>query len=196
MMLLKTPENVSLIWKHTSSDFKGISDGIKTVMWAENGGSTLGPIECMPDDVFEEQLKFALRKEVCFQRDEKLLPIYRMFGFERVFSGTNQFREDFQTVLDVFKEFGSDDISRQVFEMIRDIYVPFPDGPDSDGIEVLDGVSEVVCPLELNFGMLKVVVERPNQVIVRVFECNKEALPEMYKQMLCNPHVIRLQVMM
>jgi len=191
-VLLKTPENIGLIWKHTSDDFRGITDGTKTVLYNQNGGTVLGSIEGMPSDVFAKQLKYAKWKEVCFQRDKKLKPIYKSFGLEPMFTGTNQWRGDFKTVLEIFKAHKGEELAKRVSDAIRDAYVPFPDGPDSDGIQLLDGVSEVTKP---GRGMLEIVIQRPTKKVVRVFECTRDALQEMYKQAISNPYVLQYQIL-
>ena len=191
-VLLKTPENIDLIWKHTSDDFRGITGGTKTVLYNQNGGTVLGSIEGMPSDVFAKQLKYAKWKEVCVQRDKKLKPIYKTFGLEPMFTGTNQWRGDFKTVLEIFKAQKGEDVAKRVSDAIRDAYVPFPDGPDSDGIQLLDGVSEVTKP---GRGMLEIVIQRPTKKVVRVFECTRDALQEMYKQAISNPYVLQYQIL-
>lgn len=191
-VLLKTPENIELIWKHTSDDFRGMTGGIKTVMFNQNGGTVLGSIEGMPCDVFTRQLKYAKWKEVCVQRDKKLKPIYKSFGLEAMFTGTNQWRGDFKTVLEVFREHGGEDVAKRVADAIRNAYVPFPDGPDSDGIQLLYGASEVTKP---GRGMLEIVIQRPTKKVIRVFYCTREALQEMYKQAISNPYVLQYQIL-
>lgn len=191
-VLLKTPENIDLIWKHTSDDFRGITDGTKTVLYNQNGGTVLGSIEGMPSDVFAKQLKYAKWKEVCSQRDKKLKPIYKTFGLEPMFTGTNQWRGDFKTVLEIFKAHKGEELAKRVSDAIRDAYVPFPDGPDSDGIQLSDGVSEVTKP---GRGMLEIVIQRPTKKEVRVFECTRDALQEMYKQAISNPYVLQYQIL-
>ena len=191
-VLLKTPENIDLIWKHTSDDFRGITGGTKTVLYNQNGGTVLGSIEGMPSDVFAKQLKYAKWKEVCVQRDKKLKPIYKTFGLEPMFTGTNQWRGDFKTVLEIFKAQKGEDVAKRVSDVIRDAYVPFPDGPDSDGIQLLDGVSEVTKP---GRGMLEIIIQRPTKKVVRVFECTRDALQEMYKQAISNPYVLQYQIL-
>lgn len=191
-VLLKTPENIDLIWKHTSADFRGTTSGVRTVMYNQNGSTVLGSIEGMPRDVFAKQLQYAKWKEVCVQRDKKLKPIYKSFGLDAMFTGTNQWRESFTTVLEVFKEHSGEDVANRVADAIRNAYVSFPDGPDSDGIQLLDGVLEASTP---GRGMLEVVIQRPSKKVVRVFECTKEALQAMYKQAISNPNVLQYQVL-
>ena len=58
----KTKKNINLVYKHTHKDFKSIRDGVKYVMWYDNG-TVSGPIEDMPEDTWHNFLRSAKKKE-------------------------------------------------------------------------------------------------------------------------------------
>lgn len=60
---MRNKKEIRLVWKHTHRDFKSNSNGVKKVMYMENGVTTLGPIETMPEEEFQRKLNYAMKKE-------------------------------------------------------------------------------------------------------------------------------------
>jgi hypothetical protein len=61
---MRTKRDINLIYKHTHNDFKSNSNNVKKVMFlSELGCTTLGSIENLPDNVFNEKLAYAVKKE-------------------------------------------------------------------------------------------------------------------------------------
>ncbi|MBF84608.1 MAG: hypothetical protein CL489_09050 [Acidobacteria bacterium] len=60
---MRNQKDINLIWKHTHNDYRGKLGGKKSILVLQNGVTTLSTIENLPDDVFEEKLKMAKRKE-------------------------------------------------------------------------------------------------------------------------------------
>ncbi|MCT8873764.1 hypothetical protein [Shewanella xiamenensis] len=187
--MCKTPENINLIWKHTHTDFKSANGGKKSVMWLENGATVLGPITQMPHQQFIERLSFSQRKETCFERDRKLKKIYIDFGLGEFFASTGQFRETFQEVLDSFIACIGTEVLERVSNVIRDAFVVFPSGPDTDGLIVPGGMKELKDELP---GSLEVVIQRPSCKVSRYFSGEEKEICELYKLALSNPYVIQV----
>lgn len=96
-MIQRNPEDISLVWKHTHSDFKSVIDGQLFIMYpAPYGG--LGTIYNMPEDAFLSQLEYAKRKEAWLVRSNKLKPIMQKHGILGHFCSTHQWRDTLQDV--------------------------------------------------------------------------------------------------
>jgi hypothetical protein len=57
----RTVSDINLIYTHTLSEYKGIINGKKSVMYFDNG-TNYGPIENMPEKIFQQKLKEAKNK--------------------------------------------------------------------------------------------------------------------------------------
>lgn len=112
---VKSKQNIDLIWKHKSSDFKGTNNGVKTVVYPAPYGC-LGSIEGMPDELFEEELRWALHKEKCLQCDKALKPIMAEFGLLTHFEATEQWRRTLDDVL----QYASFAIDGPKFESLKE----------------------------------------------------------------------------
>lgn len=183
----RTDKNIGLIWKHTHQDFKGSSAGERSIMWhCGSRGSVISPISNLPDDVFLSRLNSAIRAEVCEIRDKKLKPIYTEFGLASLFSQTAQFRESLETVTYVFTNHLDECSAQLALDKVRDAFVPFPEGPDSDGVLITGSVTSVK---KASPGDLVLVVERPTQTVSRFFSGVNEDLWKMYIAAETNKYV-------
>ncbi|MCS0096519.1 MULTISPECIES: hypothetical protein [Vibrio] len=93
----RTPEQIELIWKHTHKDMKGVSNGVKTIVYPAPY-SCLGTVEDLPEDAYQDKLRYARYKECCEKRDEKLRPIMVEHGVIEHFDSTMQWRDELDDV--------------------------------------------------------------------------------------------------
>lgn len=117
--------DIDLIWKHTHSDFKG-SDGVeKCIMYPAHLGG-LGPIKGLPEDVFQDKLAYAQRKEICSKRDMALIPIMRKHGALDAFESTMQWRDTLDDVISLASCVVDESKMGALIEDIKEAGVIFP----------------------------------------------------------------------
>lgn len=56
-------QQLQLIWRHTHPDFRGIINGIPSVLTLRDGGTTLVGIDCLTDREIEAKLICAVQLE-------------------------------------------------------------------------------------------------------------------------------------
>ncbi len=59
---MRQQKEIDLIYRHTHSDYKGITDGKKCVMYYENG-TKIGAIIDLPEKIYQEKLAYSQNKE-------------------------------------------------------------------------------------------------------------------------------------
>ncbi|PML12797.1 hypothetical protein BCT84_02625 [Vibrio breoganii] len=125
-MTERSTKDINLIWTWTHRDFKGSCSKTKSIMWPAPH-HCLGPISELPEKEFQDALKYALHKEVCKARDEKLIPILKRFDlWEHGFSGTEQWRECLHDVLTFTSFTQPEKTLHELRAAIEHANVPFP----------------------------------------------------------------------
>lgn len=94
----KTQENCDLIWKHTHRDYKGTLGGEKSIMYPAPH-SCIGTVKDMPDELFDEKLRWANHKEVELSCDVALSQIMKNYGLFETYNSTNQWRQSIEDVM-------------------------------------------------------------------------------------------------
>lgn len=94
----KTQENCDLIWKHTHKDFKGTLGGEKSIMYPAPH-SCIGTVMGMPDDLFDEKLRWAKHSEVVCKCDVELSKIMNVHGLLEAYNSTRQWRESLKDIM-------------------------------------------------------------------------------------------------
>ena len=95
---MRSTAQINLIYKHTHRDYKSNRDGIKCIMYYDQG-TTSGPIAEMPESKFKDKLAFAEKQEIKAKRDKTLMPIFKKFGIESYLKGSHQWRDTEQEVI-------------------------------------------------------------------------------------------------
>lgn len=67
MKHITNPE-LRLIWKHTHPDFKGIMNGVRTILTLRQGGTTLVRLDDLTDEEKADKLKYAKSREARGER--------------------------------------------------------------------------------------------------------------------------------
>ena len=93
-------QDIQLIFKHTPRDYRSTYDDYSVLYGCPARGTVMGPIESMPDEVYELKLSQAKNAERRERRDAVLEPIYTKFGIAHIFNNTRQWRD---TLPDVTK---------------------------------------------------------------------------------------------
>ena len=90
---MRNQQQINLIYKHTHKDSRGTKNGQKSVTYFGQNGTTIGTIETLPEQVFQDKLEYAQRKEVRVKRDKALMPIFKKYNITEYITGSEQWRD-------------------------------------------------------------------------------------------------------